>query len=340
MKAAVIERFGGISVLEISTPEPSDYEVLCEILYGATCTGTDLHLVGGTFPWTIELPAVLGHESVGRVVALGPKVRNYRIGDLISHVSMPATDAMHICWGGFAEYGIAADHWAMAADGVDPAIWRNFRANQILPPSVDPRAATMFTTWCETLSYVMHMGIGPGASVLVVGSGGNGLAFANHAANLGAARIAMVGSERLREKAAREGVMQYYAYTQGDAVEVAKKEWPKGYDFIIDAVGKIGVADQALPALKPGGTIAVYGVDDFGKVVLTPTRARGTFTVYSGGYDMSETHQQVTELYLMGKLDAAIWIDYDRIYPLEDMNAALEALRKRGIVKALVRLRG
>ena len=338
MKAAVVEKFGTLVVRDIPKPKPGDYEVLCQMLFGATCTGTDQHLMGGTFPWPVSLPAVIGHESVGRVVEIGPKVRNFRLGDVITRVGVPEYEGMHCYWGGYVEFGIATDHWAMAADGLEPAKWQGARVNQIVPAAVDPRAATMFTTWRETLSFITRMSVGTGASILVVGSGGNGLSFANHAANLGAARVAMIGAERLRERSARAGVTQYYAYTDGDAVEIAMKDWPSGYDYIIDAVGKIGVADQALPALKFGGMIAIYGVDDWGKTVLTPTRARGTFTLFSGGYDESETHQRVSEFYLQGKLDASVWLDMERIFPLGDINAAFDAIRKKEMVKALVKL--
>lgn len=199
MKAAVVEKFGTLVVRDIPKPKPGDYEVLCEMQYGATCTGTDQHLIRGSFPWPISLPAVIGHESVGRVVEIGPKVRNFRLGDLITRVGVPAYEGMHSYWGGYTEFGIAMDHWAMAADGLDRAKWEGARVNQIVPAAVDPRAATMFTTWRETLSFITRMGVGAGASVLVVGSGGNGLSFANHAANLGATRVAMIGAGRLRD---------------------------------------------------------------------------------------------------------------------------------------------
>ena len=67
MKAAVVEKPGELVIREVSFPEVGEYDALCETLFGATCTGTDLHLIDGTLPWRQGYPLILGHESVGRV---------------------------------------------------------------------------------------------------------------------------------------------------------------------------------------------------------------------------------------------------------------------------------
>ncbi|MBN1874169.1 MAG: hypothetical protein JXA33_08050 [Anaerolineae bacterium] len=64
MKAAIIERPGVLTVKEIPMPEVGEYDALCDLLYGATCTGTDQHLIARRFPWPVQYPTILGHESV------------------------------------------------------------------------------------------------------------------------------------------------------------------------------------------------------------------------------------------------------------------------------------
>ena len=49
MKAAVVEKPGVLSVRDVPEPVRGPYDCLCEILYGATCTATDLHIIAGTF---------------------------------------------------------------------------------------------------------------------------------------------------------------------------------------------------------------------------------------------------------------------------------------------------
>jgi L-iditol 2-dehydrogenase len=317
------------------------------MLYGATCTGTDQHLIAGRFPWPVNYPTVLGHESIGRVIRVGRRVRNFKPGDLVTRVGTPPTpgSGLAVNWGGYAQYGIAKDHWAMREDGLPEREWTGYRINQPLPANFDPAAATMIITWRETLSYLTRMFktllTGPEpyrAALLVLGSGGNGLAFAAHAHNRGATSVVVVGSSAREPNARAVGAMDYYDYRAVDVVERVGQAYPQGFDFIIDAVGKTGQLDAALPLLRPSGVVGIYGIDDWGSCVLTPTRARGTFTFYNGDYDEEETHAQVVADIQAGRLDATHWLDLQHPFALSDINSAFEALHERRMVKAVVKL--
>jgi len=345
MKAAIVERPGALVVRDIPMPQVGEYDALCELLYGATCTGTDQHLIHGRFPWPVHYPTILGHESIGRVVAVGSKVRHYRPGDLVTRVGAPPppNTGLDVNWGGYAEYGIAKDHWAMREDGLPEEQWAGHRINQKLPPNFDPAGATMMITWRETLSYYTRLlqtgQRSASVSALVIGSGGNGLAFAAHARNLGAATVAMLGNAERETTARAVGATVYADYRAGDAIERCRQSHPDGFEVIIDAVGKAGLLDQALPLLKPAGVIGIYGIDEFGACALNPARARGTFTFYNGGYDEAETHEQVVALVQQGKLRAEHWLALDQPFALADINQAFEALRNREMVKAVIRLK-
>ncbi|MDD5706573.1 MAG: alcohol dehydrogenase catalytic domain-containing protein [Kiritimatiellae bacterium] len=334
----MIERFGSIEVREVPEPLPGDYEALCELLYGATCTGTDLHMLDGKFPYAGPLPTVPGHESVGRVVKVGSKVRNFRVGDLVTRCGMPAMGGLSVTWGGYAEFGVARDHWAMCADGLPPEQWMGFRVNQIVPPSVNPKVAPMFTTWRETLSCMKRMGSLSGASVLVVGSGGNGLSFAAHAVNLGAASVVMVGATAMESTAGRLGVSAYVDYKAAEPAQSLSQVCPGGFEFAIDAVGRQGVSDWVLPNLKAGARYGTYGIDDMGKLTIDPFKARAEFIVHPCRYDEAETHQDVSEFVLRGKLNAGCWYDVDNPFPLSAIGEALAHVRARKAPKALISL--
>jgi alcohol dehydrogenase, propanol-preferring len=68
-------------VTEVPKPEPLGAEVLVEVTAAGLCR-TDLHIMSspaGAYPYT--LPFTLGHESAGRVAALGPDASGFDIGD-------------------------------------------------------------------------------------------------------------------------------------------------------------------------------------------------------------------------------------------------------------------
>ncbi len=62
-------------------PAPGPGEVQLRVLACAVCR-TDLHVIDGDLPHP-KLPLVLGHEIVGRVEALGPGARRFRVGDRV-----------------------------------------------------------------------------------------------------------------------------------------------------------------------------------------------------------------------------------------------------------------
>ena len=66
---------------EVPVPEPQGPEVLVEVAAAGLCR-TDLHIMSsppGAYPYT--LPFTLGHESAGRVAALGPEASGVDVGD-------------------------------------------------------------------------------------------------------------------------------------------------------------------------------------------------------------------------------------------------------------------
>ncbi len=331
MKAAVVHGKGSIEVMDLPEPTMGEYEARCRMLYGTVCAGTDTHLVSGHAPFChwVKLPFILGHESVGRVVEVGRKVRNLKCGDVITRVGSPAVDGVTAGWGGFAETGIATDFRAMQEDGVEG--WNGKTVQQVLPGDIAPMVGTLFITWRETLSYLTRLGVGPGASVLVIGSGGNGLAFVSHARNLGAARVAVAGSAERGADAKRAGAGDYFDYRDAEAC----KALTEGFDFVIDSVGKTTTVEMAQRCLKTGGTLGIYGLDEAGQTKLAPGR---TFRFYNGGYDEAEAHDAVLRFYRAGKLDPGVWIDRRRVFALAEIAKALEAVRTRELIKPVVRL--
>lgn len=335
MKAAVVEKPGQIVVRDVPEPSFGDYEARCELLYGSVCAGTDTHLYHhhAPFCYWVNLPFILGHESVGKVTAVGSKVRNLKVGDLVTRVGSPGVEGVTSGWGGFAEVGVASDWQAMKDDGV--AGWQDKTVQQVLPADVDPAAATLFITWRETLSYVQRMGISKGVTLLVIGSGGNGLAFAAHAKNLGATTIAMVGSANREEDARRAGVTEFFDYKNDDCWSKVEAVLPDGFDFVIDSVGRAEMTAAGQARLKAGGTIGIYGLDEAGKITLSPGK---TFTFYNGGYDEAEAHKGVLEFYREGKLDPSIWHNLPKIFNLEEIGEALAAVADRSAIKPLIKL--
>ena len=335
MQAAIVERPGHLRVRDIEKPAPGDYGALCEILFGSICSGTDTHIVDGVFPYPVSYPAILGHESIGRVVELGAKVRHLKVGDLVTRVGAPAQGELSANWGGFAQFGIAHDWRAMRDDGLE--VTTTHTVNEIVPADFDPAAATMFITWRETFSYISRSGVREDQTVLILGSGGNGLAFAAHARNLGAVAV-VVGAPNRHESARAAGASYVFDYRAPDLSQQLSAAFPGGFNVAIDAVGRAGGLDLALAQLQAGGTLGMYGIDDWNRNLINPMLARGSFTFYNGGYDEQEAHAAIIQFVRKGRLDAGVWLDLDNPTPLEQIGDAFKRVRDRSALKALIRV--
>ena len=337
MKATVVEKPGKLIVRDVPEPVMGDYDCLCDALYGATCSGTDVHIIhGDTMPFEYAFPTMLGHETIGRVTKAGSKVENFKVGDLVTRVINRPADGLSSNWGGFAERGLVTDHLALKKTGVEIGFSEGI--NQVLPDNFDPAGSTMIITWRETLSFISRIGVPVRSSVLVIGSGANGLSFANHAANMLASKIVMIGSAKRRKDALRVGVTDYVRYDEEDVVNVVRRRSLEPFDLIIDAVGKKDQLDRVLPLVKPGGVVTIYGVDDFGKVTLTPTSAPGTFTYANYSYNEGEAHANVVKLMQNGLLRPENFCDLENVFPLDEIGRAFDAVRNRQVVKAVVKL--
>jgi L-iditol 2-dehydrogenase len=337
MLAAIVEAPGRLVVRDLPLPVPGPYDVLTEQLFGSICAATDRHLIAGELPIPgIAYPLILGHESIGRVIEAGSKVRNLRPGDLVTRTGAPALDGCQPFWGGFVEYGIGRDVAAMQADGLPEADWAPFAVNRHLPPGTDPASATMMITWRETHSYISRIGVPQGGHVLVLGSGGNGFAFAVLARLLGAGHVSMVGNPHWASHAAHAGIDSFANYRSAQDLSE-----PAGdVDVIIDAVGHTGGIEAVLPRLRAGGTIGIYGIEDLGErmAFLGSLAAQGYRTQGPGDYSEAEAHDAVVSLLEAGKLDAGFWFDPAKAVPLTGIAAAIGAIERRESLKAVVRL--
>jgi L-iditol 2-dehydrogenase/alcohol dehydrogenase len=338
MKAAVVEFAGRLVIREVPEPPMGKYQARCKMLFGAVCTGTDTHIVQDAFLWKSNYPTILGHESVGRVVEVGEGVRHLKVGEVVTRIGTLPTPELDTTWGGFVEWGIAHDFRAMQEDGLPESEWTAYRVQQVVPEDISPAEATMMITWRETWSYIRRLGVKAGSRVLVLGSGGNGLAFVAHAKILEASRVTLVGQQARLQKGREVGASHVADYRDAEWQKREALAVPDGYDVIIDAVGRKGMLDGALPLLASGGTVGIYGIDDADDLQINPWHARGTFTVYNGGYDEAESHEDIVRLIREKKLKARHWLNLQTPFALDEIGRAFEALSSRQLIKALIQL--
>ena len=89
MKAVEIKKTGGTEVLEIkdialSKPEPEEVSIEQKAI---GLNYIDTYHRTGLYP--IPLPSGIGLEACGVIEEVGPEVKLFKVGDRVSHASMP-----------------------------------------------------------------------------------------------------------------------------------------------------------------------------------------------------------------------------------------------------------
>ncbi len=266
MKAAVTDGKGKVWIAEVPRPRPGEYQCLCKTLACATCTGTDLKHIHDKLPWEQKYPGILGHESIGRVIEVGPGVRNLNAGDLVLRPAAvypgESLGEYSSMWGGFAEYGLVTDRAALLADRPDSAPNNYTRFQLAVPelPGVSPGDWTMIITLKEVAGYIHSVGVGFGKSLAILGSGPVALSMCRHAKIFGAWPVIVVGRREAPLAYARDVIgADFVVNSRSENVVNRIRELSGGgVNLVIDTTGNLEFATACAAALDRDGRIAGY----------------------------------------------------------------------------------
>ena len=93
MKAALLHGLGqALRIEETAKPVPEADEVLIQVEACGVCH-SDLHLIQGDWPAvasSMQFPATLGHEVVGRVIDKGASVRDLELASILERLARRA----------------------------------------------------------------------------------------------------------------------------------------------------------------------------------------------------------------------------------------------------------
>jgi threonine dehydrogenase-like Zn-dependent dehydrogenase len=287
MSVAVVKPYQ-LEVVEIPDPNPGPYEAVLETELSFICNATDRKLVQGHFPGLQSednYPLLLGHETVGKVVGKGERVRTFEIGDrVIGGLLLKATDSRYTSgWGGFSELVLAVDENAMKIDGIaDRAhgydeLWQIMK---IVSPDIPLEAAGLLCTWREVYAAVNEFMIKPTDTVLIFGAGPVGLSFVKFLKLRGGEFVYCVDPLDSRRNMAEKMGADLCSYPDWGFLHEYQKKSGEKFDVIIDAVGSQEIISRSISLLKTAGKLCVYGVLSENMLTVDKSRAPYNFNLF------------------------------------------------------------
>jgi S-(hydroxymethyl)glutathione dehydrogenase / alcohol dehydrogenase len=284
VKAAVLMKQGEpLEVRDISLGDPGPGQVKVRVHAAGVCH-SDLSLANGTL--LQEVPAVLGHEGAGVVIAVGDGVDRVAVGD---HVVLNWAPACRECWFCLQDEpwlcahaeDVARAPYAWLDDGtpVYPGLGTGAFAEETVVPANGvvkvPDSVPM--AQAAVLGCAVQTGAGAvlntarvraGESVVVVGLGGVGLSALQAARAVGAGPIIGVDvGEAKADLALQHGATDFLPSTETTAKAARLLTGGRGADHTFDCVGLPATIRMAWSASRRGGSVTVVGVGSKANIV-------------------------------------------------------------------------
>ena len=341
MKALVVMRPGEIRVERVPLPQFNEYQALVRIRAASICNSTDSQILTGRFPvdWLDgqDYPGILGHEGVGEVVAMGPRVTAFREGDLVFRPRAEVA-GLGCFFGSFAEYGVVTDHRALLRDEPGHPVHFNWPMQQVIPPGIDPYEAPVLINLKEAYSALRSIGARWESSVLVMGTGGVGLAFVHMAKLHGVQQVIAAGRRDPRLEMARRFGADHLVNTTTEnlADRVGEITGGRGLDIIIEATGDASLYVPLCRMLAPDGRLGIYGINNLSEFPLSMRHMPPSFWVGCLAPDETGAHKSMMDFVRLGMVRPRDYVS--REVSLEEAPEAFLHVKDDDLVKYVIRI--
>lgn len=333
MLAGVLHGKEDLRLERIRVPSIGPSDILVRVRAALTC-GTDLKVYRrGHHAKMITLPAALGHELAGDVVAAGGAVRHFAVGErVVAANSAPCLkcffcrrDEKNLCENLLFVNGSYAEFIRIPGRVVDSNTYR-------IPDHVDYREAAL----CEPLACVLkgidEAAVRAGDTVAVIGLGAIGLLFVRVAKIAGARVIAIGRRQEQLDRAEHLGAEVMIESRRGSdpADEVRRHtEGGRGADIVIEAVGSPHAWRQAVAICRPGGTVNFFGGCPKGSVVCFDTGRvhYGSLTLTATFHHTPDHMREALDLVSRGDVQPREFIGGEA--PLDEIVAVFQRMATR-----------
>lgn len=343
MKAWVLGGPDELSLRDKPVPMPGRAEVLVRIDAVAICA-TDLEIIHYGTPASIQggLPFnknfTPGHEYMGTVVALGPDVDEYRIGQRISVEIHAGCGQCKRCRQGMytsclnygkPEKGHRANGFTTDGGFTEYAV-NHINTLARVPDTMSDAEATLVVTAGTSMYGLTELGgLVAGESVVVIGPGPIGLLAAAVAKAIGASPVILTGTRNTRLAIGKElGADRTININEEDAVAVVKEMTGGiGADYVVECAGTEATIEQAIRMTNRGGKICLAAFPHEKVTLDIAQLAKNNIYMYGIRGEGRSATRRAMALMAEKRFDATKV--HTHTFPLADLPTALRYARER-----------
>lgn len=343
MKAWVLGDPDELFLRDKPVPTPGRAEVLVRIDAVAICA-TDLEIIHSGSPASIlgGLPFnknfTPGHEYMGTVVALGPDVDEYAIGERVSVEIHAGCGQCKRCRQGMytsclnygkPEKGHRANGFTTDGGFAEYAV-NHINTLARVPDTMSDAEATLVVTAGTSMYGLTELGgLVAGESVVVIGPGPIGLLAVAVAKAIGASPVILTGTRNRRLAIGRElGADRTINIGEEDAVAVVKElTGGIGADYVVECAGTESTIDQAIRMTNRGGKICLAAFPHERVTIDIAQLAKNNIYLYGIRGEGRSATRRAMALMAEKRFDASRI--HTHTFPLADLPTALRYARER-----------
>ena len=334
MHAATYVGAKTLTVIEREPELPGFGEAQIEVAYTGIC-GTDLHILHGDMDARVTMPAVLGHEMSGTIVAVGEGVEDWSAGDLVTVMPLVWDGTCPACRAGYNHICHNLDFLGIDSPGSMQASWTVPQDVLVaLPPGLSLERGALAEPTAVAVHDVRRAALREGEKALVVGGGPIGLLIACAARAVGGDVLVLEVSEARRAFAETIGLRAVDPIA-GD-LQALLAEWTAdaGADVAFEVSGAAAGIETAIQSLAVRGRMVVVAIHSSPQPVnLFRVFWRELTLIGARVYERPDFEEAV-RLLASGAIPAEQMIT--RVDPLGDVAAAFAELESGRAMKVLI----
>ncbi|WP_263377707.1 NAD(P)-dependent alcohol dehydrogenase [Granulicella paludicola] len=320
--------------ITIARRDLTEDDVQMEILFCGICH-SDLHQVRNEWKEVMATvyPCVPGHEIVGRVTAVGPKVTKFKVGDIGAVGCMVDSDGTcqnckdgeeQFCPSCVFTYNFPDKHTGKVTyGGYSDSIVVKDRFVLKVPAGLDlAGVAPLLCAGITTYSPLHHWKVGPGKKVGVVGLGGLGHMGVKFAHALGAHVVLFTTSPNKKDDALRLGADEVVVSKNPE--EMAKHAG--SFDFILDCVSADHDINALLNLLKKDGNLTLVGAPEKPMAVAAFALLFGRRSLSGSPIGGTVETQEMLDFCAKHNITADV-----EVIPIQKVNEAYDRLLKQDV---------
>ncbi|MDQ5818610.1 MAG: NAD(P)-dependent alcohol dehydrogenase, partial [Actinomycetota bacterium] len=258
-RAAIMYGTHDIRLEEVPVPEPGPKEVLVEIEAVGVC-GSDVHYYeeGRIGSFVVREPLILGHESMGTIVALGEEVTKHEVGERVTLEPGIPDGTCRECRAG--RYNLCPNVQFFATPPVNGAFTNYVNIHEdfafTLPTNLSDNAGALMEPLSVGIWSCRKAKVEAGDHVLVTGAGPIGLLAMQVALAQGATEVTItdVAAPRL-EMARKTGATRTINVSEEPLSEAGVE-----VDALIECSGNERALNDGIRCIRPAGTAVVVGM--------------------------------------------------------------------------------